>query len=29
MEFVHWFIDFFLHLDRHLAEIYGGQSWID
>ena len=21
MEFVHWFIDFFLHLDRHLAEI--------
>jgi membrane-associated protein len=21
MEFVHWFVDFFLHLDRHLAEI--------
>jgi membrane-associated protein len=21
MEFAHWFIDFFLHLDRHLAEI--------
>ncbi len=21
MEFLHWFVDFFLHLDRHLAEI--------
>ena len=30
MDLVHWFVDFFLHLDRHLAEVinsYGGYTY--
>ena len=30
MELVHWFVDFFLHLDQHLAEViqqYGGYTY--
>jgi membrane-associated protein len=30
MEYVHWFIDFFLHLDKHLAEVianYGAYTY--
>jgi len=30
MEFLNWFVDFFLHLDRHLAEVirqYGGYTY--
>ena len=31
MEYVHWFIDFFLHLDKHLAEVianYGTYTYV-
>ena len=30
MDLVHWFVDFFLHLDKHLAEViasYGGYTY--
>src|SRR2546425_10024939 len=30
MELVHWFVDFFLHFDQHLAEViqqYGGYTY--